>query len=105
MNILKVNNKDGSIAIYFEELNYWEEYDLILSLLEKENQCKVISNQGAIYAKYSVLKIGNIEFALKHDDMLGNYLYTTNPSDVPVLERLAKNVINSIKAKLKKSNQ
>ena len=105
MNILKVINKDGSIAIYFEELNYWEEYDLILSLLEKENQCKIIKNQGAVYAKSSILKFGNIEFALKHDDMLGNYLYTTNPSDVPVLEQLANNVIESIKTKLEKLKQ
>ena len=101
MHSLKVNNKDGTISIYFENLNYWEEYDLILSLLEKENQCKVIQNQGAVYAKSSRLKIEDIEFSLNHDDMLGNYLYTTNLQHVPLLEQLANNVINSIKAKLK----
>jgi hypothetical protein len=29
--------------------------------------------------------------------MMGNYLYTTNKADVPILERLANGVINSMK--------
>jgi hypothetical protein len=105
MNVAIVSNNDGSTEVYFEQLNYWEEFEVILELLEKENGCQVVSEKDVGETRLAILKVKNVEFSLRHHYMFGNFLYTTNSADVPVLERLANNVIDSIKTKLKKLTQ
>ena len=102
MYTTKVFNDDGSVEIYFEELKHWTEFDFLLDLIEKENDCKVISNKEMIYIRKAELVHNGIEFDLMHDDMLGNYILAKNDSDGEILKKLADNVIESIKNKLRK---
>jgi hypothetical protein len=94
-----VKNKDGSTEVYFVGVEHWDDFDLILGLLQQENDCKILSNQELVYKRKAVLSKNGIEFQLMQDDLLGNYLFIDDDSAVPMLERLAHNVINSIKAK------
>jgi hypothetical protein len=101
MHITTVSNKDGSVEIYFEQLNFREEFEVILELLEKENGCQVIDEQDIGDSRKAVLRFDNVEFSLRHNYIFGNFLYTTEERDVVKLEQLAKNVIDSIQEKLR----
>ena len=104
MHISKIENQDSSIEIYFEEVGHWDDFDLILGLLQQENNCQILSNDEMIYIRKAKLLWNNINFELIQDDMLGNYIYSKNPGDIIILERLAENIINSIKTKLNAKN-
>ena len=93
-------NDDGSVELCFVRIGQWDDFSLILSLLEQENGCKIISNEEIIYFREAKLVRNNCNFSLRHDDMLGNYLYTDSPGDAPELERLANNIVNSIRHQL-----
>lgn len=96
MRISTLENDDGSYEIYFIKLGSWDDLNLILSMLIKENQCSIIEEKDMISDKDIVMKMDNLIFLVRHNYMMGNYLYTTNLADVPILEKLANNVINSI---------
>jgi hypothetical protein len=98
-----IKNENGSAEVYFVGIEHWDDYDLLLGLLQQENSCEIISNQERIYARRAELIRNGIKFQLIQDDMLGNYLYTDDSKIVPTLEQLANSVINSIKLKLKNS--
>jgi hypothetical protein len=100
--LLTVNGRDGSTNLYFKGISHWDDFDLLLGLLQQENECEIINNFGAVYLRKAELKFGDINFALVQDDFLGNFLYTINSKDVPILEHLANNVIRSIQEKLKR---
>ena len=104
MHIAKVTNKDGSIEIYFTGVGHWDDFDLILGLLQQENNCQILSNREMIYIREAKLICGNIEFELIQDDMLGNFICPKNPGDIQTLEQLAANVINSIIEKIAQKN-
>ena len=101
MRIATVKNTDGSFEIYFNQLGSWDDCTLIEHILVKENYFLVTEEKDMITDKDVTLKSGEIQFLLRHHYMLGNFLYTENPNDVPILEQLANNVIDSIKQKLK----
>ena len=98
----KVLNENGSIEIFFEKLNYWEEFDLIVDYL-KENGCKVSENRESIYIRECILEKSNIVFMLKHDGMIGKFLFSSNNENLIFLEKLSANVIENLKLKLKQS--
>lgn len=100
--VATVKNEDGSTEIYFEHVNSWDDFDLLLKLLQQENDCEVLSNEEMIYIRKAELSKNGVKFQLWQDDMLGNYLYTNEDNVVPILEKMANNVIDSIKAKLEK---
>ena len=100
MQVAISKNDDGSVELYFVRIGHWDDFSLILDLLEQENGCKIASNEEIIYFREAKLVLNNLNFSLRHDDMLGNYLYTNDPEAVPELEKLANNIVNSIKAKL-----
>jgi hypothetical protein len=95
-------NDDGSTEIYFVKVSHWDDFDLVVGLLQQENDCQVLSKQEAIYLRVAKIQWNKIEFMVKHDDMLGNFIYTENPHEVPALERLANNVIASIQERLRR---
>ncbi|MDR0904947.1 MAG: hypothetical protein LBN00_02025 [Oscillospiraceae bacterium] len=103
--ISTVIDENGFAEIYFEQIGGWDEFDLIIGLLQQENNCQILNNQELIYIRVATLRLNNMEFVVKHDDMLGTFLYTENPQDVETLERLANNVIVSIKDRLKQEQQ
>ncbi len=98
-------NPDGSAELYFEQLGHWDYYQPILRMLVEDNECNVVEEKDMVTDYDTLLKFKSISFYYKHDYMLGNYLYTTNTTDVPVLERLANNVINNVKANLENLQQ
>jgi hypothetical protein len=91
-----VINPDGSTELYFEKLGHWDYYQLILRILIEYNDCNVIEENDMITDHESLLRVNDILFYLKHDYMLGNYIYTDRQQDVSVLERLALNVMAAI---------
>lgn len=99
MHISKSFNDDGSIEIYFVGVELWDEFDLILDLLQNENKCKILSNKEMIYIRKAELSWENINFELIQDDMLGNYILSRNPDDFDNLEILANYVMRGIKEK------
>ena len=105
MKVVLSKNDDGSTEIYFVKVRHWDDFDLIVGLLQQENDCQILSNQEAVYMRVAKLKWKHMEFIAKHDDMLGNFLYTENSNDVIVLEQLANNVVDSIKIKLANRQQ
>jgi hypothetical protein len=58
----KVVNSDGSIEIYFVKLGHWDDFDLILGLLQQENGCQIRSNEEMIYIRQAKLLWHNIDF-------------------------------------------
>lgn len=99
MWVSKNKQANGSFEISFVKLRYWEDFDLILELLEKENGCEIIRVRDMVYARDSIIKKGNMEFILNNDSVLGNYITTTKPEDVDTLYQIAVNVLESIKLK------
>ncbi len=95
-------NRDGSTEIYFVGVEHWDDFDLILELLQQENDCKILSNQELLYTRRADLLKSGVKFQLIQDDMLGNYLYTNEDSAVSILDQLANKVIKGIKDKLDK---
>jgi hypothetical protein len=97
MRIATLENNDGSFEIYFMKLGSWEDLSRIVNILVNKNQCSIVEEKDMISDKDVVMKRENVVFTVRHHYMMGNYLYTTNPADVPILERLANNIISSIK--------
>lgn len=97
-------NTDGSIEIYFEKVGHWDDFELILGLLQQENDCQILSNSDIIYIRKAELLWNNMHFELIQDDMLGNFILTKSPDDAGALEKLATDIINSIQTKLNKTN-
>jgi len=97
MHISTVKNKDNSYEIYFEELDSWDEFDLILKKIVSENDCRIVKEIDMITDKDVVLKLGKIPFILRNHYMFGNYIYSTKGKHIKALEELAQNVIESIK--------
>ncbi len=100
MHISKIINSDGSMELYFEKVGHWDDFELILKLLQQENDCKILSNEEMIYIRQAKLLWNSISFELIQDDMLGNFISSSNPYDFDKLEVLASNVLDSIKEKL-----
>lgn len=101
MRVAISENDDGSVELYFVGIEHWDDFDLILGLLQQENNCTILSNQEMIYMRKAELELNKVTFELRHDDMLGNFLYTKDNRIVPSLEQLANRVIESIKQKLR----
>lgn len=97
MRVATLENDDGSFEIYFIKLGSWDDLNQIVYKLINENQCLIVEEKDMISDKDFVMKMNDIYFLLRHHYMMGNYLYTTNSADVPILEHLANNVINSLK--------
>jgi len=95
-----VVNDDGSTEIYFEGVRNWEDFDMLLILLQRENGCNVLSDEDLMFKREANISKDGKEFQLVQDDMFGNYLYTKDSDLVPFLEELANNIINSIVQKL-----
>lgn len=93
-----VLNQDGSVEVYFETLGNWEDFDSILFLLQNENGCKLISREEIIDLRKAQLYLNGLEFQLKHDDILGNWLYSENKINAPELKKLADSVIQTLKS-------
>jgi hypothetical protein len=100
MRVAISENDDGSIELYFVGIEHWDDFDLILGLLQQENNCTILSNQEMIYMRKAELERNKVTFELRHDDMFGNFLYTKDNTTTPSLEQLASCVIESIKQKL-----
>lgn len=96
MHIAKSFNNDGSLEIYFVGLEHWDDFDIILKLLQRESVCKIISNNEMIYIRIAELTYENINFKLIQDDMLGNYLFSRNPVDFEKLVIMANHVMNIV---------
>ncbi len=101
IRVSKVSNPDGSTELFFEQLGHWDYYQPILQILVQENGCSVVDEKDKVTDYDTLLRLGSFSFYFKHDYMLGNYLYASSKMDVPALEQLAWNVINSIRLKLK----
>jgi hypothetical protein len=97
-----VKNTDGSTEVYFVGIEHWDDFDLLLGLLQQENDCAILSNQEMVYMRKAVLSMSGIEFQLMHDDMLGNYLNTNDNNTVTLLEKMANRIIDSVTMKLNK---
>ena len=96
--ISKVDNADGSIDLYFENLGHWDYLELIKNILVNDNKCLVIGEFDMITDKEILLKFTDVQFMLKHDYMFGNCLHITDKHDYVILEHLANNVIENISA-------
>ena len=101
MRVSISKNDDGSVELYFVGIEHWDDFDLILGLLQQENNCTILSNQEMIYMRKAELKLNQVTFELRHDDMLGNFLYTKDNRIITTLEQLANRVIESIRLKLR----
>lgn len=101
MYITTLKNDDSTYEIYFDGLASWDDLDLILKKLVSENQCTVVEVIDMISDKDVILKSGEISFTLRHHYIFGNYIYFTNEKDIDFLEKLARNVVESIKLWLK----
>jgi len=95
-----VKHAGGKIHVYFHGIEAWDDFGMLLTLLQKENDCEILSNEEMIYIRKAELSRNGVNFQLMQDDMLGNYLFTENESQIPLLEKLAQNVVNSIKESL-----
>ena len=101
MRVAISENDDGSVELYFMGIEHWDDFDLILGLLQQENNCTIMSNQEMTYMRKAELELNKVTFELRHDDMLGNFLYTKDNRIAPSLEQLANRVIESVKRKLR----
>jgi hypothetical protein len=95
-----VKNADGRYYVYFHGIEAWDDFDMLLTLLQQENNCEILSNEEMIYIRKAELARDDTKFWLIQDDMLGNYLFSEDESTTSLLEKLARNVIDSIKQKL-----
>ena len=100
MYISTLQNDDDSYEIYFVKLASWDDCDLILKKLVSENQCTVVQEIDLVTDKDVILESGEVSFMLRHDYAFGNSIYFTNENDTEFLEKLAQNVIESIKLEL-----
>jgi hypothetical protein len=105
IRVIVSKNDDGSVELYFAHFKHWDGCTLIANILVNENQCSIVEEKDMITDKDVLMKLGDIQFLLKHNYALGNYLFTNNPNNVPVLEQLANNVIESIKTRILNSQQ
>ncbi|NLG05979.1 MAG: hypothetical protein GX567_19450 [Clostridia bacterium] len=101
MRVAISKNENDSVELYFVGIEHWDDFDLILGLLQQENNCTILSNQEIIYMRKAELELNKVTFELRHDDMLGNFLYTKDNRHIPLLEQLANQVIESVKQKLR----
>ena len=99
MRISVLINDEHCVEIYFEELGYWEEFDVILEVLERKG-CSVYTNQEMVYARRSELGKDGINFTLVHDSALGNFLFSTQLGDLNFLSNLGDEIIKDIQARL-----
>jgi hypothetical protein len=90
---------DGTASLYFEHFGHWGNFDCIVKLLEQENNCVIHNNDELTNRRIAKLSWNNISFEVRHDIMLGNFLYTANKKDLSVLNKLAENVIKSVSYK------
>ena len=57
------------------------------------------------YSKLYYIRNDKITFEVRHDDMLGNYIYTDNKEYSEYLTRLAQKVISKIMLMLEGDNE
>jgi hypothetical protein len=74
-------------------------------MLVNNEHCVVIEEKDLITDMDIVMKFQNVQFLLRHDYAFGNSIYITNEQDVPILEKLANNVIDTVNAKIEKSQK
>jgi len=99
--VFTYTRNNGEKFIYFGGIDAWDDFDLLLDGLNKEEQCEKLSVDDLIYIRRAVLLKDGIKFQLMHDDSVGNFLLTRDKKVVPVLEELAKSVVDRIKKKIK----
>ncbi len=56
MRVALSKNNDGSTEIYFVQVDHWDDFDLIVSLLQQENDCQILSNQEIVYMRIAELR-------------------------------------------------
>lgn len=71
MRISQVLNDNGSIEIHFEQLGYYEEFDIIAAALVKLG-CMTVNKSEKVYIREWEFMCNGFTFTLKHDDALGN---------------------------------
>ena len=101
MKIIKVQNTNGGIELYFEGLGHWDYVEPLINRMVQHYECHVIKEKDMITDKDVTLKYRGIIFLFRHHYMFGNYLYTEQPNDIPILEKIANDVIRYICRKLK----
>lgn len=105
VSILRAKEYKGFVSIYFEKISHLLEYDIILSVLVEELKCEVLTSFDLVYHKHNKLRWQNIEFELRHEDFMGNFIRTV-PENADILEQLANqaaDIINENIEKVRKS--
>ncbi len=46
MRVATSKNDNGSVEFYFLGIEHWDDFDLILGLLQQENNCTILSKTG-----------------------------------------------------------
>jgi len=100
MHISRIELAKGLYEIFFHGLEAWDDFDLILEKLISENHCIVVEERDMVIEKVMILKSGQISFMLINDDMFGNSIRFTDKNAIEHLEKLAQNVIDSIKLQI-----
>jgi len=104
-SVTTTEHGDGTKRVYFNGVEAWDDFDLILNILSKEKGFNVLSNSEMLYIREAVLERKGMELHLKHDDILGSFLYTRQSEEVPLLEQLAHSVIDSIVRKIEEKGR
>ena len=95
-----VPHDGGTASLYFEHFGHRDSFDWIVELLEQNNDCVIHTNDAFDQMRIAKLSWNNIDFEVRHDNRLGNFLYTTNKQDIAALNRLAENVIKDVAQRL-----
>jgi len=99
-NITEIQN----IYTYFEfsRYNEWEDFDILLSVLVKSMNCKVLEKLDGIYSKHCVLDLDGFIFKLMYHEDFGNCLCNQDKKDdnyyielEHIAEKLTLNLANN----------
>lgn len=97
MKITEIKIRDEILDYYFSDLEYWEDFDLIVNIIESKLNFMLLEKLDGIAIRKRKYSDGNIEFIVMHDDHVGNYAFCENQANNYKLKQITLNILEYFK--------
>ena len=89
---------NGITEFHVAECESWDDFELIIKFIVKTFSAEVMDKLDGICSRTWTLRVGPINFTVKHHDDIGNFFFSSDGSSEH--EKLMKAIADSLNAQL-----
>ena len=94
---LKIFDTKNCLTLWLNTIESWEGFEQIACFIEINCGGKVIDKTDGPDSRIWLIEINNSIINLKHDDLMGNCICSTNQNENWIVEQIEKKILKALK--------